>query len=101
MKSSPASYSNVVCPRCGASVGKPCIFQKGEFRMFHKERVLQVSVETKKVFVPPDTPFPGSTPSGACRAGSHRNCSGKGRAKHGLPGEKCTCTCHKKEKSRQ
>ena len=38
--------------------------------------------------------LPGTNPTGSCRRQKHSGCSGRHAAKYGLPGDRCTCTCH-------
>ena len=43
----------------------------------------------------------GRAPSGTCRRYMHSMCSGNCRRNHGLPPERCTCTCHDKKKEEE
>jgi hypothetical protein len=91
------NWKLIDCPKCGRPRGRDCFVAHID-QFCCPERQAAVGIGRKVLPLPLNVMNPGKNPTYRCKMSAHKNCSGHHHGNHGLPGLKCTCSCHCKRR---
>jgi hypothetical protein len=89
------NWKLIDCPKCGSLRGRDCFVEQID-QFCCPERQAAAGIGRKVLRLPLNLKNPGKNPTHKCRMHNHKQCSGYHHGNHGLPGLKCTCSCHRR-----